>query len=395
VDKINIDIDLSSLRVGELFATHVTLDASAVDERGRESTVEAYIRDPRADGLVRTTGLRALGPPTFEEPPIEELPPAECPNGADPESGTLQLSAPTYVTSETNADGPMVLVTRTGGSVGAASATITTSDDSAESGADYTAVSTTVRFEDGDTSPRLVEIPILPDEEIEAPETFDVSLMDANCAPAGDQAMTEVTIADDDAEPVEPESFTIGGTVTGLEGSGLVLSNLGSELTIDAGGAFEFPQPMPDRIPYHVSVSEQPSEPDQVCTVANGEGTISGTDVTDVAVDCVTPPRSAGLDPDFGADGKVSTRAGGRGQAVAIQSDGMIVTAGGSSDFALTRHEPDCDPDPTFGGGDGIVTTNLATATSIPRSAAATASSSPTSTVAPTSPGPSRCSRTG
>ena len=242
--------------------------------------------------------------------------------------------------------------------MGAASATITTSDDSAASGADYTAVSTTVRFEDGDSSPRLVEIPIVDDEDAEAPETFDVSLMDANCAPAGDQAVAEVTISDDDGEPVEPESFTVGGTVTGLEGSGLVLAPLGSDVTIDADGPFEFPIPVADGIPYDVSIATQPSGPDQVCSVANGTGTVEGADVTDVAVDCVTPPPTSGVDPGFDGDGKTSTPATGRGQAVAVEPDGMIVTAGGLADFVLTGHHPTATSIRSF-GGDGIVTTNV------------------------------------
>ena len=97
-----------------------------------------------------------------------------------------------------------------------------TSDGSAEAGADYTAVSTTVRFEDGDTSPRLVEIPILQDQVGENDETFDVSLLDPNCGAFGDQTTAEVTITD--VAVARSGEFTIGGTVTGLEGSGLVLA---------------------------------------------------------------------------------------------------------------------------------------------------------------------------
>ena len=233
-----------------------------------------------------------------------------------------------------------------------------------------------MRFEDGDTSPRLVEIPITGDEEEEQDETFTVSLSEPSCVSLGDRTSAEVTIADDDRPVEQPDSFTVGGTVTGLEGSGLVLSNLGEQITVDADGPFAFSQRMADRIPYHVSVSEQPSEPDQVCTVADGEGTIAGADVTDVAVECVTPPPVTGLDPAFGAAGKVSTRAGGRGQAVAIQPDGMIVTAGGAGDFAVTRHEPDGDPRSH-------------------RSAAVTASSPPTSARRPTRRSTSRSTQHG
>jgi uncharacterized delta-60 repeat protein len=66
------------------------------------------------------------------------------------------------------------------------------------------------------------------------------------------------------------------------------------------------------------------------------------------------------LDPTFGGDGKVSTVVGTNAgaEAVAIQSDGKIVTAGGADPhgFALVRYESDGILDDTF-GGDGKVTT--------------------------------------
>ena len=360
-DKLEIPVDLSSLEVGDLFAVHVALDAKAVDHRGRESMVEAYLRDPRrgSNDLVETTGVQALGEPAFEEPPVASLPVAECPLGADPESGTLQLSEFAYTAYESDGEGPLVLVSRTGGSVGAASATITTSDDSAASGADYTAVSTTVRFEDGDSSPRLVEIPILDDEDAEAPETFDVSLMDANCAPAGDETIAAVTISDDDAVPVQPESFTIGGTVTGLVGSGLVLSDLGSDVTIDADGPFEFPIPVRGRDPLRRERRDAAERPRPGLQRGERDGDRRGRrrhrrlgGVRHAAADL-----RPGSELRRRREERRRPRPGAR-QAVAIQPDGMIVTAGGLADFVLTRHEPDGDLDPTF-GGDGIVTTNV------------------------------------
>src|SRR5919197_1391561 len=73
------------------------------------------------------------------------------------------------------------------------------------------------------------------------------------------------------------------------------------------------------------------------------------------------------LDPTFGKGGKVTTFVGptpGEANAVAIQSDGKIVTAGGTdvdgnqSDFVLTRYNPDGSLDASF-SGDGIVTTSF------------------------------------
>ncbi|HEV8420524.1 MAG TPA: hypothetical protein VGR13_04140, partial [Actinomycetota bacterium] len=65
------------------------------------------------------------------------------------------------------------------------------------------------------------------------------------------------------------------------------------------------------------------------------------------------------LDPTFNATGKVPTDFTAR--ALAIQSDGKIVTAGssaanGSYDFALARYNPDGTLDPTFNGTGKVLT---------------------------------------
>ena len=56
-----MNVPLTSVRDGELFAVHVSLDAEAIDARGRESAVEAFIQDPQklTPALVKTKGLRA------------------------------------------------------------------------------------------------------------------------------------------------------------------------------------------------------------------------------------------------------------------------------------------------------------------------------------------------
>jgi uncharacterized delta-60 repeat protein len=71
------------------------------------------------------------------------------------------------------------------------------------------------------------------------------------------------------------------------------------------------------------------------------------------------------LDPGFGVGGTIRTDFGGTdfGNAVAIQDDGRIVTAGRSNvgqgaDFALARHDAGGNLDATFGVG-GLVLTNF------------------------------------
>lgn len=66
------------------------------------------------------------------------------------------------------------------------------------------------------------------------------------------------------------------------------------------------------------------------------------------------------LDPTFGGgDGMVTTDFGGTdsARAVAVQPIGKIVVAGGNGDFALARYNQDGSLDTGFGGGDGLVTT--------------------------------------
>ena len=84
------------------------------------------------------------------------------------------------------------------------------------------------------------------------------------------------------------DQYTIGGSVSGLAaGSQLVLrNNDGDDLTLSADGAFTFPTALDDGSSYAVTVFQQPTNPDQVCTVASGTGTVSGAAVNDVAVTC-------------------------------------------------------------------------------------------------------------
>src|SRR5260370_29397967 len=56
--------------------------------------------------------------------------------------------------------------------------------------------------------------------------------------------------------------FTVGGTVTGLTGTGLVLQNNGGDhLPITAGGAFTFKTTIAANNPYLSTVSQPPTTP--------------------------------------------------------------------------------------------------------------------------------------
>jgi large repetitive protein len=83
--------------------------------------------------------------------------------------------------------------------------------------------------------------------------------------------------------------YTVGGTVSGLSGTGLVLQDeAAADLPVSGNGTFAFWYGFPDGFPYGVTVASQPTSPWQTCSVSNGAGTIGGASVADVAVDCVT-----------------------------------------------------------------------------------------------------------
>lgn len=82
-------------------------------------------------------------------------------------------------------------------------------------------------------------------------------------------------------------TYTIGGTVTALSGSGLVLQNNGSgSLEVASPGAFTFAARLGSGAAYAVTVTTQPSSPGQTCIVTNGSGTVGTANVTNVTVDC-------------------------------------------------------------------------------------------------------------
>ena len=88
--------------------------------------------------------------------------------------------------------------------------------------------------------------------------------------------------------------YSIGGTVSGLVGTGLVLQNNGSNNTpVIANGPFALNSPIAKNSTYNVTVLAQPSNPAQVCTVTNGSGTATAN-VTNIQVVCTTTAYTIG-----------------------------------------------------------------------------------------------------
>ena len=100
-------------------------------------------------------------------------------------------------------------------------------------------------------------------------------------------------------------AYTIGGTVTGLIGSGLTLRNNGGDnLTTSTNGNFTFAASIASGSAYSVSVFVQPTSPSQTCSVTNGSGTVGSTNVTNILINCVTDfiaqayLKAPNVDPD-------------------------------------------------------------------------------------------------
>jgi len=362
---VTINVPLDAVHEGELFGVDVRIESFAINDRGGESTALAFIDDPQhlSRPLVKTHGLKALGKPRFREPKPAPPPAAHCPGGRRPHAGKLQFSRGAYAVTEAGLT-PTLLVTRTGGSHGAVSARVRTRAGSATAGSDFKSRTTRVRFAAGDRSPRFVEIPILEDAGAEPGENFTVSLGRVRCAKPGKRRHADVTILDDDTVPPPPPAFTVGGTIDGLEGGGLELVTGGTTLHPAGDGPFTFPGTFTAGSAYDVRVQTQPSNPDQVCTVAAGSGTVTA-DVTDVAVHCANV-STGGLDTNFGSGGRVSVPGAGEARAVLpSRITERIVTVGPRQDglnfhfsFGATQHDFAGNLDDTF-GTHGIATTGL------------------------------------
>ncbi|WP_394839626.1 hypothetical protein LVJ94_22325 [Pendulispora rubella] len=78
------------------------------------------------------------------------------------------------------------------------------------------------------------------------------------------------------------------GTISGLAGSGLVLTNASGDEVYPEPGATSFEFPIRKGQSYAVTVKSPPRSPVQNCVVANSVGTGDGQDVTNVVVVCTT-----------------------------------------------------------------------------------------------------------
>lgn len=134
-------------------------------------------------------------------------------------------------------------------------------------------------------------------------------------------------------------SFTVGGTVSGLVGSGLVLqNNSGNNLAIGGNGAFTFSSAVLSGGAYAVSVLTNPSVPTQTCVVTNGSGTVTASNITGVSVVCTTNTYTVG------------------GNVAGLTAGTLVLRNNGGNDLSLTADGGFTFSAPVASGGAYAVT---------------------------------------
>ncbi len=96
-------------------------------------------------------------------------------------------------------------------------------------------------------------------------------------------------------------TYTIGGTVSGLSGNGLVLkNNAGDPISVLSGStSFQFDQPIAYGSGYNVTVFQQPTN--EACNITNASGSNVMANVTNVQVGCsVNVPTVTSMSPTSG-----------------------------------------------------------------------------------------------
>ncbi len=165
--------------------------------------------------------------------------------------------------------------------------------------------------------------------ELPSGTAFDVTVVTQPTRPSQTCTVADAagTIGSGDVRTVKiscaTTSFAIRGTVSGLQGSGLVLrNNSGDDVGVQTDGGFAFPTLIPSGSPYQVTVATQPTGPTQACSVQNGSGSVADRNVENVVVTCALPQFTIG--------GVINNLVG----------SGMVITNNGTDEFRPTASGP-------------------------------------------------------
>jgi 6-phosphogluconolactonase (cycloisomerase 2 family) len=133
--------------------------------------------------------------------------------------------------------------------------------------------------------------------------------------------------------------YTLNATVIGLAGSGLVLQTNGSNnvpIASPGSGSYVLAT-LASGAPYTVTVMTQPSNPAQTCTIANDTGTVTTTNVTNIAVSCTTNQYAlSGSVTGLTGSGLVLQTNGGNSVPAAGNGSYTLATLPSGSAYAVT-----------------------------------------------------------
>jgi 6-phosphogluconolactonase (cycloisomerase 2 family) len=156
-------------------------------------------------------------------------------------------------------------------------------------------------------------------------------------------------------------SYTIGGNVMGLTGTGLVLANnAGNNLTITGNGGFTFAGSSANGAGYAVTVQSQPVNPSQVCTVSDGAGTVGTVNVASVIVSCTTNFYTVGGSvTGLVGTGLVLQTNASNNMSVSSSGNYVFSTLASGSNYTITVMTQPSSPTQTcvVANGTGIITT--------------------------------------
>ena len=153
-------------------------------------------------------------------------------------------------------------------------------------------------------------------------------------------------------------TYTIGGTISGLDGSVTLLNNGGDSLTTATNGDFTFGGELDSGATYNVTVSSQPAT--QECTVGNGSGTATA-DVTDITVTCADLPTYSIGGTISGLSGSVTLQNNG-GDSLTTATNGDFTFANellGGETYLVTVSNQPATQTCTVGNDSGTATADV------------------------------------
>jgi hypothetical protein len=201
-DYINTPIQLN-FAPGE---TAKTVAIPIVDDTSVEGseTINLTLTNPSSGATIGTQNMAVLEiadndtAPAPTPTPTPQPTPTPTPTPAPPPPGTLEFLTTSFLVSEDGTPQAAVTVTRTGGSSGTVSATLTLSDGTAQAQADYSNTPINVTFADGEII-KTVNIPIVNDTLVEVAETVNLALVKPTGGAAiGQKNTATLTIARSD-----------------------------------------------------------------------------------------------------------------------------------------------------------------------------------------------------